>query len=259
MSILITGATSGLGEELARQLQGKAKLLLTGRNVEKLHSLKTTLFGVVECLPCDLASTAQPLLEWIDQEKPQLIFNNAGFGIYSSFCALSDQNIAQMIEVNCTALSQITRHAIYLWKEAKVAGCVMNISSVAGFIPMPFSSLYAATKAFVTHLSRSLDLECAQEGIRVLAACPGMVRTNFSSRAAGGKLLKRDAFAERFLMMEADHAVRRILRQVEKKWPVRSVDWRYRMLHGMCCMLPSRVIGRQIGANLQKRLDQNSF
>ena len=254
MSILITGATSGLGEELARQLQGKGKLLLTGRNSEKLNSLKLQLKGDVECLSCDLSVSATPVLEWIEKEKPHLIFNNAGFGLYGLFENLSQKEIAQMVQVNCLALSEIAHKAISVWRKESVEGVVMNISSMASFVPFPTGSLYAATKAFVTHLSFSLDTEYRGNGIRVLAACPGMVDTEFSKRASRGKNGVARSGSEKYVMMGTERVVRKILQQVERKKPVQVIDERYQFLYWLTKMVPDSWIGKVVSWNLKKRL-----
>lgn len=254
MTILITGATSGIGEELARQLQGKGKLLLTGRNELKLHELKQTLQGEVETLVCDLSKSTTSLLEWMEKKKPQLVFNNAGFGLYGLFDSLSEGEMEEMIEVNCTALTQITHKAISLWRKDELEGTVLNISSMASFVPFPTGALYAATKAFVTHLSFSLDMEYRDEGIRVLASCPGMVDTEFSKRASRGKNGVARSFSEKFVMMDSSQVVKEILRQVERKTPIRVMDGRYRFLHLLYRITPVTLVGKIISWNLKKRL-----
>lgn len=254
MTILITGATSGIGEELARQLQGKGKLLLTGRNEVKLHHLKQTLHGEVETLVCDLSKSTTPLLEWIEKEKPQLIFNNAGFGLYGPFDSLSAKEIEEMMQVNCVALTQITHKAISLWMGENIKGTVLNISSMASFVPFPTGSLYAATKAFVTHFSFSLDMEYRSRDIRILVACPGMVDTEFSKRASRGKNGVARSFSERFVMMRPAQVAKKILRQLDKKTPIQVIDGRYRFLHLLYRITPVTLVGKLISWNLKKRL-----
>jgi Short-chain dehydrogenases of various substrate specificities len=254
MSILITGATSGIGEELARQLQGRGKLLLTGRNEVKLHQLKQTLQGEVETLACDLSKSTEPLLNWIERERPQLIFNNAGFGLYGPFDSLSEKEMEEMMQVNCVALTEITHKAISLWKREKIEGTVLNISSMASFVPFPTGALYAATKAFVTHLSFSLDMECRSRGIRILASCPGMVDTEFSKRASRGKNGVARSFSEKFVMMDSTHVVKKILRQLDKKTPIQVIDGRYQFLHLIYRITPVALVGKLISWNLKKRL-----
>ena len=252
MKILITGATSGIGEGLARALHGKGTLLLTGRNKEKLNALKQELQA--EVLECDLSSSATPVLQWIEQHKPTLIFNNAGFGLYGPFENLSEKEIRQMVQVNCLSLAEITHKAIGLWKKEGMQGTVVNISSMAGFVPFPTGALYGATKAFVTHLSFSLDLENKQRGIRILATCPGMVDTEFSKRASRGKNGVARSKTEKFVMMDTPKVVAEILYQLDKKIPVRVVDYRYRLLHFLYKFVPDALVGAIITWNLKKRL-----
>ena len=254
MSILITGATSGLGEELAKQLQGKKKLLLTGRNSEKLNFLKQTLQGEVECLSSDLSKDHLLILNWIEKEKPELIFNNAGFGLYGPFDELQLEEIEAMIQVNCVALTKITHLAIKLWRSENKKGTVMNISSFGGIVPMPLGSLYGATKAFVTQFSESLDIEYSKFGIRVLAACPGMVDTEFSKRASRLQNGKVNSSTEKSVMMSSQNVVRKILKQVETKQRMQIIDGRYQLLHLISKGMPRKLIGLIIAHHLKKRL-----
>ena len=248
--ILITGATSGIGEELARQLQTKGKLLLTGRNQEKLESLKQELKGDVEIRACDLSDTCDPILKWIDEEDPDLIFNNAGFGLYGSFDSKDEKDVKDMVNVNCMALVQITQKAIKSWKQKGIKGCIVNVSSCASFVPFPLGSLYAATKSFVTQLSQSLDIECAPQGIRILAACPGTVKTPFSLRASKGKCREdRSIFS-----MTTERCVKKIIEQAKEKTVVKVIDERYQFLMVVKNLVPSRFLGKLIGKGLKKRL-----
>lgn len=247
MKILITGATSGIGEELARQLQGKGKLLLTGRNKDKLHQLQP----LGDILECDLARSAEPVLQWIEKEKPDLIFNNAGFGLYGQFDKLSQEEIESMIRVNCLTLSEITHKAIGMWKKEGKPGTLMNVASMASYVPFPTGALYGATKAFVRHLSFSLDVENRGHGIRVLCTCPGMVATEFAKRATRGKGISQ---LDRWVVMDTERAVRKIIKQVEKKRPVQVVDERYQLLNFLNKLVPDSLVGQLISWNLKKRL-----
>ncbi|HEY2801102.1 MAG TPA: SDR family oxidoreductase [Chthoniobacterales bacterium] len=190
--VLITGASAGIGQEFARQLAGRAKLLiLVARRRERLGQLRDELLTHhpqlrVEVRPTDLTKPEQidALVRCIADEKYPLDFliNNAGLGDLGSFASAEPEKIERIMSVNMVALTRLTR-ALLPSMIARKRGAILNVSSSAGFLPMANFAVYAASKAYVTSFSEALRAELRGTGVRVTALCPGPVRTEFTEVA----------------------------------------------------------------------------
>ena len=181
-SALVTGASSGIGEELTRQLVAAGvPVVVVARREERLISLAEELGGL-EVLVADLATPAgQELVaaRIADDDHPvELVVNNAGFGTSGGFAELDVDRLSAEITVNVTALTRLS-HAALGAMTPRGRGWLLNVSSFASFQPAPRLSVYAATKAYVTSLSESLHQEVAGAGVVVTALCPGLVHTEF--------------------------------------------------------------------------------
>jgi uncharacterized protein len=187
MTALVTGASSGLGEEFATQLAAQgADLVLVARSGDKLGRLAAQLrrqSGVrVEVIPADLSSTDE-LTRLIAEVRNRglevtLLVNNAGFGIFEDFLDTPLRPQLEQLDVNVRALVTLT-HAFTPGMIAARRGGVINIASTAAFQPLAGADIYAATKAFVLLFSEGLSLELDKTGVRVLVSCPGPVATGF--------------------------------------------------------------------------------
>lgn len=184
---LITGASSGIGEAFARRLAAeKHDLVLVARSEKALHELcdelmlahKITAHYVVLDLTDHHAD--QVLLDEIERHKFEVhwLINNAGFGSVGDFATLDGDRELQMIDLNVRSLVAVTHRFLPKMRERK-GGVIINVSSAAGFQPIPFMATYAATKAFVTSFSEAIAEENRPFGIQVLALCPGSTKTNF--------------------------------------------------------------------------------
>lgn len=184
---LVTGASSGIGREFARQLAARDKdLVVVARRRENLEEVGRDLrerHGIeVEVLPADLTdqadlSTVEERLA--DRLRPvDLLVSNAGFGTYGPFQELDPDREDAEIRLNVLAVTRLAHAAVPSMLE-RGRGAICNVSSVAGFQPVPYNATYAATKAFVTSFSQSLHEELRGSGVQVLALCPGFVRTEF--------------------------------------------------------------------------------
>jgi uncharacterized protein len=218
---LITGASKGLGKALAQSLAKKnIPLWLVSRDRKNLEELSCQLkpLVAVEITLCDLSleKDLNKLVALVHKKKPDLIINNAGFGLYGDSLFHPTENLLEIVDVNIKALMTLSFESTRCLYFSNKTGTVMNISSLAGFIPMPGAAVYAASKAFVSNFSDALDEELKIYGIRVLTACPGQIRTEFSLRASMGLQKKHNPFA-----MEAAFLAEKILSQVEKKKKVK--------------------------------------
>jgi short-subunit dehydrogenase len=193
---LITGASSGLGVEFARQLAPHAAgLLLVARRQEALEAVRADLLARhprlrVEVVPADLATDdgraqvvaaveASPLGPGLN-----LLINNAGLGDYGTVASASPERLRAQIDLNISAVVLLT-HALlpHLSRSAAAPAGILNVSSLASTLPLPDLAVYAASKAFVTSFSEALAVELAPQQAIVTCVCPGPTPTNFSQSA----------------------------------------------------------------------------
>lgn len=208
VTVLITGASSGIGEAFAHNLakQG-ANLVLTARSQDKLTRIADKLreeYRVsVHVFPVDLILPDAPrqLIERIKASglRVDFLVNNAGFGKWAHFLGESLDMYDQMLSLNIEALVKLT----YLCLPDMLArgkGGVINVASTAAFQPAPYIAVYSASKAFVLSFTEALAGEYRERGIRILALCPGYTDTNFNSVAnvnvAGIRFATPDAVAK---------------------------------------------------------------
>lgn len=196
--VVVTGASSGIGAAFAERLAHlSADLVLVARSVSTLEETATTLrdrYGVsVEVVGADLADhdDRHELAERLAATKVDVLVNNAGIGSHGRFSSLPADRELAMVSLNVDAVVELARAVIPGMVERRSGG-VLNVASTAGFQPTPSMATYGATKAFVISFSLALREECRRTGVRVLAFCPGPVRTNFG--AATGD----PGFASRF-------------------------------------------------------------
>jgi len=221
-SAIITGASSGLGAEFARQLAPHAKaLLLVARRESALEEVKAELLerraGLnVHLCVADVATDEgrARIIESIDALgiQPNLLINNAGIGDYGSFASADAAKVRGQIELNVTALVMLT-HAILprLIATADKPGGVLNVSSLAGQVPMPDLAVYGASKAFVTSFSEALRVELQSRHIIVSAVCPGPTPTNFGKNARRADGSDTNRSGQDFLRIPPDQVVRTAL------------------------------------------------
>lgn len=184
---LITGASSGIGEAFARRLASeKHNLVLVARSEEKLRALCDELAAKheVACkyFAIDLLEFEADLELFEETEKNGLeidwLINNAGFGSSGDFADLDLERELEIIDLNISALVALTHRYLGKMRAAK-RGTIINVSSAAGFQPIPFMATYAASKAFVSSFTEAIAEENRPFGIRILALCPGSTKTNF--------------------------------------------------------------------------------
>jgi short-subunit dehydrogenase len=189
---LITGASTGIGYELALILaKNKINLVLVARSKEKLLNLQTKLaaeIGIkVSVLDLDLSteSSAQQVIDFCQQQKIKVdyLINNAGFGDYGFFHESDWKKQAEMLQLNIVTLTQLTH--LFLPNMIKnKSGKILNVASIAAFLPGPLMSVYYATKAYVLHFSEALANELKDDGITVTTLCPGPTESGFQALAA---------------------------------------------------------------------------
>ena len=188
-NILITGASSGIGECFAQTLNSYgAKLVLTARSSDKLEKMCSEMKDAT-FISGDLSDNNFPLelYKKIIKKKIKIdiVINNAGFGFSGLFLNSTIENYREMMNVNIYSLVTLT-HLFLKDMEKDNSGGIINISSLASFQPMPYFSIYAATKSFVTSFTLGIYEEYRDSDIKIMGVCPGYTKTKFNERAQMG-------------------------------------------------------------------------
>lgn len=187
-TVLITGASGGIGYELAKRFaRDRHNLVLVARSADKLAQVAAEFPNVtVKTIALDLTDPLTPkfLLDQLQRENiaVDILINNAGFGAYGDFAEMSAGEIQGQINLNITALTQLTRLFLPAML-ARRSGRIMNVASTAGFQPGPLMAVYYATKAYVISFSEAIANELHGTGVSVTCFCPGATHTGFAARA----------------------------------------------------------------------------
>ena len=214
---LVTGASSGIGQEITVQLgMSGVPLVLVARRADRLEALAAR-FKNVEVIVADLSTidgVAQVEARIADSSKTpiDLVVNNAGFGSSGLMHEIDLERLSREIGVNILALTRLS-HAAVKAMVPNGRGYLLNVSSVAGFQPGPGSTVYSATKAYVTSFTEALHEELRGTGIRVTALCPGFTRTEFSDVSGTNSISSQ---VPNFAWLEATDVAREGLRAVTR-------------------------------------------
>lgn len=251
---LVTGASSGIGEALCRLLAGQGiDLLISGRNQEKLDRLKDELAKkvTVTSFAADLSIPEERamLIDKVRYFVPDLVINNAGYGLYGSVLSHETEASMELIEVDVNAVVQLSIEAARALASQKREGVIMNVSSIVAFFPFPNLALYAAAKAFVNSFSASFDHEMQPCGIRILAACPGQVDTHFRERAGG----KERTSEEKKSVMSAEFAAVQIWKQIQKQKPIHVFSRSYWLMSLFSRFIPRQLLMTFLQAGIAKK------
>ncbi len=183
MKALITGASSGIGRDIARELAARGcELILAARRRDRMEALAAELSVPVRIVECDLSREEEclRLYEETKDDGVDILVNNAGFGLFGPFDETDLSRELEMIDVNVRAVHILTKKFVIDFKR-RDSGYILNVASSAAFLPGPLLSAYYATKAYVLRLSQALWKELRKSGSRVSVSvlCPGPVRTEF--------------------------------------------------------------------------------
>ena len=178
---LVTGASSGIGLEIARLLAKDYDLVLAARSADKLEQLASEL-GNARVVAVDLIDPDGSRKLIAEVPTVDVLVNNAGFAEYGPFAEANEQRLEDMIELNVTALTRLSRAYLPGMLE-RGSGKIMNVASTASFQPGPLMAVYYATKAYVLSFSEALAEETRGSGVTVTALCPGPTTTGFQAAA----------------------------------------------------------------------------
>jgi len=247
---LITGASSGIGACFARALAARGRpVVLVARSKDKLEALKADIAAKhslrIEVIEQDLSVPgAAERLAAILKERGiavDLLVNNAGFGAHGEFWRLPLDRQDKMLRLNIVALTELT-HLLLPGMVAQHGGGMINISSTASFQPVPYTSVYAATKAYVTSFSMGLAEEVGEYGVKVLALCPGGTATNFFD---AGQFSKREFPGG---LQSPEEVVEVGLRALDRGRSLAVTRFINRLLIFAQRLAPRRLVARQAGA-----------
>lgn len=187
MKALVTGASSGIGRDIAIYLSNLGyDVIMVSKDIDKLNKVKKHVKGNCKTISCDLSNEKEciKLYEKTKDENIDILINNAGFGTFGEFTETSIDKELEMIKVNITAVHILTK--LFLKDFVKRdSGYILNVSSSAAFEPGPLMATYYSTKAYVLRLTTSIyeELRRKKSGVHISVLCPGPVKTNFNNVA----------------------------------------------------------------------------
>jgi short-subunit dehydrogenase len=242
---LVTGATAGIGAAFARRLAADGyDLVLVARDEERLQDIAKRLHEqhgiMVHVLAADLSTEAgrELVATRLTQEPVDVLVNNAGLSLNTPFLRSTPDRETELLNLNVHAVMRLTLAALP-GMVTRRQGAVINVSSVSGFGAVMPGSTYPASKAWVTNFTESVGLSVIPFGVRVMALCPGYVRTEFHQRA-GINMSK----TPNWLWLDADELVVDALRDLRRGKLVSVPSWKYKLVVFGMRHLPRRVLQR---------------
>lgn len=245
MIALVTGASSGIGRDMARYLNSLGyNLIITSRDSNKLEELKRELNAkndrIVDIIVKDLAKTEECISLYNEiKEKYEfvdVVINNAGFGLCGKFCDTSLEKELSMIDTNIKAVHILTKLFLKDMLE-KDKGRILNVSSIAGFMPGPLMATYYSTKNYVLRLTQAIkeELNKSKSNVKISVLCPGPVNTNFNNVANVKFALK--GLSSQYV---AKYAIDKML----KNKTVIVVGWKIKLARFLSKISPDTIVAK---------------
>ncbi|MCQ2515359.1 MAG: SDR family NAD(P)-dependent oxidoreductase [Saccharofermentans sp.] len=240
---IITGASSGIGKSYVNQLVASKEnfdaIWVVARRIERLEELRSLSDKIVP-IRCDLGNGIEEITNRLISEKPtvDLLVNCAGMGRKGKIADRSVLDITDTIDLNCTALSALTREAIpFMSKGSRI----LNVGSTAAFLPQPGFAVYAASKAYVVSFTRALASELKSKGIKVTVACPGPIETEFNGLATDGKSAEFTGF-RKLVAADSDKFAQASLKASSKGKVFYVYGFSQKCLHVFSKIVPTGLI-----------------
>lgn len=245
MRVLITGASSGIGRDMARILSKKGyDLVLVARDLEKLNEVKEELKTNIEIVGMDISDVENCKKLHEKYKDIDILINNAGFGDCGYFTQTNLEKEIAMINTNIVAYHTLTKLYLKDMKQ-KNKGTILNVASIAGFMPGPLMATYYATKNYVVRLSEAIreELKKQKSKVQISILCPGPVNTNFNKVADVQFALK--GLSSEYV---AKYAIEKMLKGKFYIVP----GWKIKLAKIGCKMVPTNLVAK-ISYNMQKR------
>ena len=241
---IITGASSGIGEEFARQLkmtEGIEEFWFVARRRERMEELAGKLGVKARIITADLTSAegVNSVRDALVEEKPEVkyLVNAAGFGNFGTFEELPESDVVRMIDLNVKALVLITHMTVpYMIR----GGRIIELGSGSCFTPLPAFNVYASSKSFVLHYTKALNYEIKKYGIRATCFCPGWVETEFL-----GKATARDGITAPKAMkplLSCESVVKKCVRAARRGRAMCVTNWYTKLQHLLFKLLPDCLL-----------------
>ena len=245
MKALITGASSGIGRDMARGLSEKGfDLILVARDLDKLNEVKQELKTNIEVVCMDISNVENCKKLYEEHKDIDILINNAGFGDCGYFTKTNLEKEILMINTNIVAYHTLTK--LYLQDmQEKNNGTILNVASIAGFMPGPLMATYYATKNYVVRLSEAIreELRKQKSKVQISILCPGPVNTNFNKVADVQFALK--GLSSEYV---AKYAIEKMLKGKFYIVP----GWKIKLAKIGCKIAPTNIV-EKISYNMQKR------
>lgn len=241
---IITGASSGLGSEYAKRIDRKIEhideLWLVARRTERLEELAKQLNKPCKILTSDMTehSDLEKISELLktNNANVRMLINCAGYGKIGDFEQISLADNIGMVDVNCCSLTEITYRVLPFMKKNAI---IINIASSAAFMPQSGFAVYAATKSYVLSFTRALRREVSKKGLRVIAVCPGPVKTEFFEIAEKNSAVM---WYKKFFMAEAPDVVSKTFKDILANKEISIYGLSMKMFYVIAKVIPHRVI-----------------
>ena len=256
---IITGASSGIGAEFAKQLvEGGVidEFWFIARRTDKMEALRNTLGVKAKIITADLGKEEgiKAVKDALAEENPKvkLLINAAGFGNFGTFEEISEADAAAMIDVNCKATVLITHMTVpYMEK----GGRIINLGSGSCFTPLPAFNVYASSKSFVLHYTKALNFEIKKFGLRATCFCPGWVETEFLGKATADTAVTRPKAMKPLL--KCSDVVAKCIKASCRGKTLCVTNWYTKLQHLMFKALPDVLLTKTWMGMLTKPEDKN--
>lgn len=260
---LITGASGGIGKAIALKLaERKQNLMLVARNEPTLKTLADQLakqYAIsVEYIAADLskAGEAQKVFEETKNRRltVEMLINNAGIGSGGEFSELALQSELDMLQLNISSLVALTHLYLQEMKERK-SGTIINVASMASFIPIPYMTSYSASKVFVRHFTQALTQEAKPHNIHVMLLCPGLTKTNFNNAAGIENEIGKGLNAEYSASTQSPEQVAdELLNALDKRKHYIVSGRMNRIAARLSALLPNAFLAKLFAVSYRKRM-----
>jgi short-subunit dehydrogenase len=239
---IITGASSGIGMEFARQLRGRGidEFWLIARREDKLLALSEELGYKCKIITADLATDEgiEVYRSTLESEKPQVkyLINAAGFGEYGAFDEVDESTVRKMIDLNVKALVLLTHMTVPYMERG---GRIVQMGSGSCFTPLPYFNVYSSGKVFVLHYTKSLNYELKKYGVRATCFCPGWVETEFIGKAENpGVTMPKECKP----LLKCDKVVAGCIKAMEKGKTMYVTGWYTKLQHLLFKIVPDPIL-----------------